>query len=259
MRVAAASPIVRAVERPRRPEDELKVAGVAAVRAALAMRPESVRRFFLVEARVRDFGDVLGELARSRLVYRIVPPDELERIAGTNHHEGVCLVTDPLEERSLEALLAREDDALVVAAPGLENPHNLGAILRVAAHFGVTALLLEDADPRLSPAACRTAEGGAEHVPIVRVPRMLDALAKARARGFRILGTSSHGDARELYAVGPSAKTIWVVGSESVGLPASILRGCDAVVAIPGTGHVESLNLATATAILLAESRRPRR
>ena len=68
MRVAAASPIVRAVERPRRPEDELKVAGVAAVRAALAMRPESVRRFFLVEARVRDFGDVLGELARSRLV-----------------------------------------------------------------------------------------------------------------------------------------------------------------------------------------------
>jgi len=259
VRVRGLSSIVAAVAEMRRADDELKVAGVAAARAALAMRPMDVRRMFLVESRVPDFRDVLAELAKSRLVYRIVPSDELEKIAGTNHHEGVCVVTAPIEERDFEDLLAIRGEALVLAAPGIENPHNLGAILRVAAHFGVTALLLEETDPRLSAATCRTSEGGAEHVPIVRVPRIADALGRARRAGFTVLGSSSHDGAKDLYDVKTSDRTIWVVGNEARGLPGQVLAVCDAVVRIPGSGHVESLNLATATAILLAEARRPKR
>jgi len=247
------------VNGPKRADEESKIAGMSAVRAALAMRPSEVRRFFLVESRVADFRDVLADLAKDRVVYRIVPPDEIERIAGSAHHEGVCLVTAKIEERSLDALLALTGPRLVLAAPGLENPHNLGAILRVAAHFDVTALVLEETDPRLSAAATRTAEGGAEHVPIVRVTRMIEALRRARANGFTILGTSSHGNAVDLHDARLAERTIWVVGSESRGLPANVLAVCDAIVRIPGSGHVESLNLATATAILLAESRRPKR
>lgn len=239
-------------------DDELKVAGVAAARATLAMRPTDVRRMFLVESRLPEFRDVLAELAKSRLAYRVVPPEELEKIAGTSHHEGVCVVTAPIPERDFEDLLGIRGGALVLAAPGIENPHNLGAILRVAAHFDVTAVLLEDDDPRLSAATCRTSEGGAEHVPIVRVARIGEALGRARRAGFTVLGSSSHEGAKDLYTVAPAEKTIWVVGNEARGLPRQVLSACDAVVRIPGSGHVESLNLATATAILLAESRRPR-
>lgn len=236
---------------------ELKIAGVHAALAALTERPDDVLRAFVTEARLEDFREELGRLARERKPYRVVPAEELDRIAATTHHEGVCVVTKPLRELSLEELCRRPGPSVVVAAPGLENPHNLGAILRIAAHFGADAVLLEDADPRLGAATCRVAEGGAEHVAVVRVPRMGAAMAPLRAAGFGILATSSHvPGAVALHDVALPSRLVWLVGSESRGLPRGAFDSADAIVTIPGTGKVESLNVATAAAVLLAETRR---
>lgn len=245
---------------PRERPDELKVAGVHAARAALLRRPDDVLRAFVTEARLEEFRAELGALADRRKPYRVVPSEELDRIAGTTHHEGVCVVTHPIPELTLADLLEREGPCLVIAAPGLENPHNLGAILRIAAHFGADAILLEESDPRLGPAACRVAEGGAEHVAVARVPRMGPTVGPLRRAGYTVLATSSHvPGAVPLHQAELAERLVWLVGSESRGLPRGAFEAADRIVTIPGTGRVESLNVATATAILLAETRRPRR
>lgn len=245
---------------PRARTDELRVAGVAACSAALDLRPHDVQRMFLVESRVPEFRDALAWLARERKPYRVVPREELDRIAGTTHHEGVAVVTNPIPERDIGWLADQRGNRLVVAAPGLENPHNLGAILRIGAHFGVTAVLLEDGDPRLSAAACRVAEGGAEHVTLVRAPQMGPALQLLRRSGFAVFATSSHGPGRaSLFEVAMPPRLLWLIGSESSGLPRGALETADEIVAIPGTDRVESMNVATATAVLVSEWTRPRR
>lgn len=242
---------------PRERPSELKVAGLHAARAAFSQRPDDVLRAYLVEERLDAFRDELAALARSKKPYRIVPAEELDRVAGTTHHEGICVVTRPIRELPLDELCQRPGKSLVIAAPGLENPHNLGAILRIAAHFGVDAILLEESDPRLGPATCRVAEGGAEHVALVRVERMGPAMKRLRAAGYGILATSSHvPGAVSLHEVAIPERLVWLVGSESRGLPKGAFESADAIVTIEGTGRVESLNVATATAVLLSETRR---
>lgn len=239
---------------------ELKIAGLHAALAAFERRPDDVLRAYLVEERLDAFREELAAMARARKPYRVVPPDELDRVAGTTHHEGICVVTRPIRELPLDELCARTGPSIVLAAPGLENPHNLGAILRIGAHFGVDAILLEESDPRLGPATCRVAEGGAEHVALVRVPRMGPAMQRLRAAGYGVLATSSHvAGAKSLHEVAIPQRMVWLVGSESRGLPRGAFETADAIVTIPGTGRVESLNVATATAVLLAETLRRRR
>jgi TrmH RNA methyltransferase len=159
--------------------------------------------------------------------------------------------------RTLEALAADRDAGLVLALAGVDNPHNLGAALRVAAHFGASAVLVEDRDARLGGAAMRTAEGGAEHVDLVRVASMFDAVRALRAARFRVLATSSH-DGAPLFGTKLSRRTVFLFGSESSGLPRALLDVADTVIAIRGTGAVESLNLATAVAVCAAEHFRSR-
>lgn len=239
---------------------ELRVAGVAACHATLNARPDDVLRMFVTENRADEFRDALAWMARSRRPFRVVPREELDRISATTHHEGVCVVTHPIPEQSIAWLADAPSPTLCVAAPGLENPHNLGAMLRVAAHFGARAIVLEEGDPRLSAAACRVAEGGAEHVAIVRVDEMGYALDVLREGGFTVYATSSHGPGRvSLFDAPMPPRLAWLVGSESRGLPRGALETADEVVAIDGTDRVESLNVATATAVLLAEWTRPRR
>jgi TrmH RNA methyltransferase len=136
----------------------------------------------------------------------------------------------------------------------VKNPHNIGAIIRIAAHFGVRALLLPDEAQakRPSSALLRTAEGGAESVELVAVGDLQSTLEDLAQLGFRALATSSH--ARDsIYSWKPPERTVVLLGSEGEGLSKAALSVSDSVVAIPGTGAVESLNVASAAAIVLGE------
>jgi len=135
---------------------------------------------------------------------------------------------------------------------GVGNPHNLGAILRSAAHFGVTALLLPKHSPlALSGAAARVAEGGAEAVPMVRLGRSDNAIAQLRSAGFVLAATVVRGGS-DLFATAVPERVVYVLGAEGEGMDRELVAACDMRLSIPGTGAVESLNVAAATAVLLA-------
>ena len=139
---------------------------------------------------------------------------------------------------------------------GVGNPHNLGAILRSAAHFGVAAMLLpKHSTLALSGAAARVAEGGAEAVPLVRLGRDDNAIAQLRGAGFTLAATVVHGGS-DLFATALPQRLVYVIGAEGEGMIAELAAACDLRLSIPGTGAVESLNVAAATAVLLAQWKR---
>jgi TrmH RNA methyltransferase len=237
-----------------RRDKELRIYGLNAARAVLAKRPEEILRAYATEPLRPGVGAILERCAHLRRPYRLVPAEELETIAESRHHEGVCLVVER-REASLDAWLeGLAGSAKVLLLDRVANPHNLGAILRSAAHFGVAAVVLADDDVRLGGAAARTAEGGAEWVALVRAPSLRHAVERLREAGFKVLATSGRAR-RSLHApdLALGERVAVLLGSEGEGLARGLAEAADDTVAIPGTGHVESLNVSVAAAVVLAE------
>lgn len=242
-------------------DPELRLYGLNAVRAVLARRPQAIRKVYLLEARIPQLQPLLKWCVANRIGYRVVEDADLQKLANSTHHEGV--VADVLREepQSLTAWLRglAEGPQCALWLDGVGNPHNLGAILRSAAHFGVGAVLLPKHSPLLlSGAAARVAEGGAEHVPFVRLGREDNAIAQLHGAGFSIAATVVRGGS-DLFSMPLPRRLVYVIGAEGEGMDASLAAACDQRVSIPGSGAIESLNVAAATAVLLAEWTRARR
>jgi RNA methyltransferase, TrmH family len=232
-----------------------RIAGFAAVSALFAEAPDRVERLFFEErakARVKAFCVVM---ARARKPYRLVTAPELERIAGTPMHGGIVAVARPRPVLPFDAEEARgwaRDGHLLLLLDGIGNPHNLGAIVRTAAFFGVPRAVLSDDPAQASPsdAAYRVAEGGFEHVQFYRATRFAAAL-KQLAHSYRILGTAP--DAKTTLATLRRSDKPFalVLGNEEAGLSRATLNACDEVIAISRAGHIQSLNVAASAAILM--------
>lgn len=238
-------------------ERDQKVYGLHACMAVWAHRRDAVRRVFLSEEVAALFGDVMREMAASRRPYRVVDEDELQRASGTRHHEGVCFVTDPLPPGDtsaiMDALDASDGPARMLFLDRVDNPHNLGALLRSAAHFGAMAIAGHtDEMPTVQGAVARVAQGGAEVVPTLPWSRPGKGFSALRSRGFAAVATVVRGG-EDLYAAELPPRCIFLLGAERDGLGDSALRVADIAVRIPGVGGVESLNVAAAAAILLGE------
>ncbi|MGQ4584442.1 TrmH family RNA methyltransferase [Lysobacter sp. F60174L2] len=233
---------------------ELRLYGVNAVSAVFRRRPDAIRKLYLGEARIPVLQPLLKWCAANRVGYRVVEDEDLRKLAASSHHEGV--VADVLREPPL--VLADWLDALpsgpqcAIWLDGVGNPHNLGAILRSAAHFGVAAILLpRDSTLALSGAAARVAEGGAEAVPMVRLDDNPASLARLREAGFSLAATVVDGG-DDLFAAALPERLVYVLGAEGEGMDRGLAAECDLQLSIPGSGAVESLNVASATAVLLA-------
>ncbi|HVZ33828.1 MAG TPA: RNA methyltransferase [Polyangiaceae bacterium] len=239
------------------PQDETqKVYGLSAVLAVMAQRPEQVLSIAHTRATRHALANTLREAARRRIAYREVDDEELARIAGSLHHEGVCLLAVEPREPELAALASRTDPAgIMVALDGVQNPHNVGAILRSAAFFGAAGLLLGGQRGAraegLPPAALRVAEGGAEHVGVLRVPELMQALAELKRSGLRIVGADAHAQ-HSLAELRWPARAVLVLGSEAEGLRKEVLALCDVTARIVGRGAIESLNVSVAAGVMLA-------
>jgi TrmH RNA methyltransferase len=237
---------------------EHKVAGQNACRALFRARPQDIRRVYVTEKTLPLFKDVLKMCAVQRVAYHVKTDADLDAVAETVHHDGVLFLARAKAEASVDDVvefadrLASADRMALVLLENVKNPHNLGAILRVCAHFGVPFCLRAGATPPLSPAVLRTAEGGAEHTDVVDAGDGVALLEALQGRGFALLATSSHAT----LALGGAAlprKSVVLFGSEGEGLSPALTRLADDVVAIPGSGALESLNVACASSILLWE------
>ncbi len=261
---SAAQP--RTAERPRekrgpggREQDdaaELRVFGVNACLAVFARRPQAIRKVYLLEARLSVFKSALAWCAKNKLGYRIVEADDLQRLTRSEHHEGV--VFDVLREPPLSVVdfiagIDAHAPALAIWLDGVGNPHNFGASLRIAAHFGAQGVLLPPGSTlALSGAACRVAEGGAEIVPLVAIDDAARALTQFSRAGFEAVATVVRGG-EDLYARPLPRRCVLVFGAEGGGIGPALLRAVPRHLRIPGSGAVESLNIATAVGVVAAE------
>ena len=222
----------------------------------LARRPDDIVRVALAQE-VHPDAAALGRWAASRHVPCARLPDrELERLAGSAHHEGACVVTRPrrwIAPKDLAERLVR-GRGTAIALDRVRNPYNIGAVLRSAAFFGVDAAILgaPAPHPALAPDAVRVAEGGAEHLMLSRTTDLADTLGRLRAQGVRVVGADG---ASKTSALGFAFErpVVLVLGHEREGMTDRVRAQCDAIVAIRGTGAVESLNVAVAAGVLMAE------
>lgn len=237
--------------------NELAICGLAAVRARFARDAGSIKRLYFDYATGRQVGMISKALAASRRVYRCVEPAELEKIAGSIHHGGIVAVVEApvLREPSpndLRAWARRRESLLVLDRIG--NAHNLGAIARSAAFFGVPRLVLTDDPAAAQPneAAYRVAEGGLESVEVWRVSALPRFLRETAAAGYEIVGAATRGGS--VTRAASSTKPVAIVmGNEEHGLAPAVSDACTRLVTLPGSGRVESLNVSVAAAVLIWE------
>jgi TrmH RNA methyltransferase len=240
--------------------NELAVCGLNTVIAAALHHPESINRLFLREERLPLFKDLCKDMARRKRPYKVCDDEELLKICKYQHHQGVvAMITDtfvePLTRSDLELWEGEAKTGLVLHSIG--NDMNIGAIVRAAAFFGAYFVVLAETgenDTRLTTAAYRVAEGGMEHVAIRSIKKTSAFLREASKKLFTIGAVPRArlriGDLPALRA-GRSSGIAIVLGNEEEGLPEEVTRCCEALLRIPGTGSMDSLNVAQSAALFL--------
>jgi TrmH RNA methyltransferase len=242
--------------------DEIKLCGYNSCLKLYETRAEDVIRVYVVESRREEFSELIKSCVRRRKAYHIVTPADLEKISGSTHHEGICIIAKRRLPSSwghfLETLEANPEDAqLVLILEDVANPHNVGAIVRSAANFGCKYVILpNEKDYKPSAALLRTAEGGGESVELISAPSIAVISAELRSRAMTVLGTAIQGRVN-LYHAGekgllPSRLAV-ILGNEAKGLSPAAKKAVSGMIAIPGTGAVQSLNVGVAAALISGE------
>ncbi|MDX7998422.1 tRNA/rRNA methyltransferase [Xenorhabdus sp. Reich] len=234
--------------------EETRIYGENACQAMFQNRPDAIVRAWFVQSVTPRFRNALKWMAANRKAYHVVDDEELAKASGTEHHGGVCFLIKKRNGLDVESYLQQAPAKdCVLALENVGNPHNLGAIMRSCAHFGVQGVILQDTSMLESGAAVRTAEGGAEHIKGIDADGFTETLNKFRNEGYAIVTTSSHKGSTTLAQATLPEKMVLVLGQESDGLSDSTWEDGDIRLSIGGTGRVESLNVSVATGIMLAE------
>ncbi|TPW10852.1 MAG: RNA methyltransferase TrmH family, partial [Halothiobacillaceae bacterium] len=247
----------RRAKPPKPTRREIKYYGTAACEALWRKRPQDLIRVYIEESLVGRFSALLKWTAEQRKAYHIVAADDLERLTESIHHQGICILALEPEVMSFATLLKKLEQPsqhqLLLYLDGVENPHNLGALVRSCAHFGVRYVLgAVGRLPALSPSACRVAEGGAEYLNLIHLDQPPSQLQQLRDLGFAVVATRAQ-PGKSLYATALPRCMVLILGAEMEGVSSALLRSADQVIAIPGSGEVESLNVSVAGAIVMSE------
>ena len=233
------------------------VVGIHATRELFRVRPKSVTRLLLKRdyENHEDLVELKTRAEKTRVEITYVSPAELDKIA--NLHQGVVAYSSEEPELDITAL-EKSSAATLVVLDEVEDPHNLGAVLRTSWLLGVAGILTPAT--RSSPATAtvsKVSQGAAEHVPIVRESGLLESLKRLKENGFWMYGLS-HKGTKSIYDLELPPKVIWVLGSESSGIRLPIERECDELVQIPQVAKAASYNVSVAAGIALGETYRQR-
>lgn len=187
---------------------------------------------------------------------------EMDRRSMSRAHQGVLALAPPRGYASLDDLLGRARDRgeapFLVVAAGLQDPQNLGSLVRSAEAAGAHGVLLpERRSVGLTPAAIKASAGASEHLPVVLVGNLARTLEELKEHGLWVYGTDPAGE-RSYFEADLRGPLALVVGSEGRGMPRLVRERCDGLIRIPMRGRVGSLNAAVAAAIVLFEASRQR-
>ena len=235
---------------------ESNLFGIRACLALYRSRPEDIVKVYFVKERRRDLKDLLDWCVKNRKGFDVVTDEDLSKLSKSEHHEGVVVRAKIKETHTLQNLLNKfdsQDQVTLIGLYGVGNPHNLGAILRTAAFFGCEGVVLDKEDgAKLSGAAFRVSQGGAEEVEVAVVREMREALEFLKGAGFEIVATTPHTNT-DLYSTNFGKRVVLLFGAEDEGLPKNLLSLANKQVSIPASGGIESLNVAASVAVLVSE------
>ena len=190
------------------------------------------------------------------------PREQLTQFAGTNAHQGVVAVVHPKELLDIEDLFTAGESRqarLLLALDGIEDPQNLGALLRVADGAGADGIIItERRSAPLSPAAVKASAGAVEHLRIARVVNLVRALEDLKRQNIWVIGLDERGST-DYDQFDLTGDCVLVLGREGAGLHDLVRRTCDHLLRIPMAGGVNSLNVSAAGAVVLYEAARQRR
>lgn len=245
-------------DKSRKP-NPLWITGVNPVKTALQAGKPGMSELLMARTDARS--EELAAIARQHKVpLRRVPKEDLSAAVGHGHHQGVALRASEYSYATLESILTQplpQREPLVIL-DSIQDPQNLGAILRSACFLGAAALILpRDRSATITDTVIKVAAGATAHVPVVQVTNLVRAVEELKAAGLWIAGLDLQGN-QSLYQADLSVPLGLVVGNEQKGIRPLLKKHCDLLVQIPAHGPLQSLNAATATAIALAEIQRQR-
>lgn len=233
------------------------VVGIHAVSELLHVRPRGVSAIWLREQYIEhpDLNRLFETAKQNRIRVELKNPAVLDRVIAS--HQGILAFTEEQPELDWTAL-ERAETATLIALDEVEDPHNLGAIMRTAWLLGAEGILTpEHRSAFLSPAVSKVAQGAVEHLPVERDNALPERLKRLKEHGFWVLGLS-HKATQSLYGFEVPRKVVWVLGSESSGMRKSVEGACDDLISIPQGEAEASYNVSVAAAIVLGETFRQR-
>lgn len=238
--------------------------GVNPVRELLRAGGEGLSELWLAAG---ERGRALAELAQQGRArgakVREAPREKLDRLAGTDRHQGVVAVVADYRYHELEELLeaarARGSQPLLVVLDGIEDPQNLGAVIRSAHALGAHGVVIpKDRAVGVTPAAAKASAGAVERCPVARVTNVAKTLEHLKEAGVWSVALAADGE-RPLSALDLRGPTALVLGSEGEGLRPLVRKTCDLSASIPMNGEIDSLSVSASAAVALYETARQRR
>jgi 23S rRNA (guanosine2251-2'-O)-methyltransferase len=235
------------------------ICGVHAVYEALASRRQILERIHIArEAHSGKIKEIL-DLARERGVpvrkeERLV----LDRMARGEVHQGIIAISGEVGYADFE-ILFRKDKPLIVVLDGVEDPHNLGAVIRTAEGCGASGIVVpERHSAPLSATVVKASAGASAHLPVVRVKNLVNAIDEMKERGIWIVGIDPAGE-KDWTGFDYTVPVALVLGGEHKGLRRLVREHCDTLVRLPMLGKIASLNISVAAGVVLYEVIRQRR
>ena len=218
-----------------------------------AIRAKKALKVFLVS----NFSDqkILNLIKENHLNISYINPNEMDKMCD-GVHQGVAAELKPYQTVSLEEIILKakkKDKKIIVMLDGIEDPHNLGAILRSADVFEASGIILPKHNSvSLNATVAKTSAGAINYVPVAVVNNLNQAISKLKEEGYWVVATD--GSAEISYSsIKYDFPVVVVIGSEGKGVSPLVLKNSDYIVKIPQFGHVNSLNASVAAGILLAE------
>ncbi len=221
----------------------------------LLQNPKKVKKVFLQ----RGFDDqtIISLLENSKLRVEYRDKKELDRLAETVH-QGIMLDIEDYEYRSLDWLLEEQAHSFVVILDHLEDPHNLGAIIRTSEAAGVDAIILpKDRGVKVTPTVMKVSAGALSNMDLCLVTNLTQTIQSLKEAGYWIVGTDLEG--QDYRAIDYTGKIALVIGNEGTGMSRLVRESCDFIASIPMKGKINSLNASVAAGIMIYEVVRNRK
>jgi len=238
-----------------------KISGINNIMEALKGK-RKVRKIYIQEGRQgKRINDLIKLAERKGVFIQYVEKNRLDKMYTYTNHQGIVAQVDAYEYADLQDIMVRAnekgDSPFILILDGIEDPQNLGSILRSAESAGVHGVIIpRHNSAEITPAVVRASAGAVEHILIARETNLVNCIKKLKNAGLWIIGADMQGE--NYFTVNIPVPTVLVIGGEGRGLRRLVKENCDLLVKVPMSGQINSLNAGVAAALVMYEVVRQR-